>query len=223
MMRDDWNAIWLTLRLAITTTGILFVIGLPAAWWLARTRGTVRNAVAAIVAMPLVLPPSVLGFYLLVAMGPSGPLGRLTEHLGIGLLPFTFAGLVVASVLYSTPFMIQPLQAAFESMGTGAMEAAATLGASPIDRFLTVALPMALPGILVAGVMTFTHTIGEFGVVLMLGGNIPGETRLVSIQIYDRVEAFEYGRAHVLAGVLLAFSFAVLFLMQRLRTRGVGA
>jgi len=221
LMREDWSAIWLTLRLAVTTTGILFLVGLPVSWWLARTRGTFRNAVAAVIAVPLVLPPSVLGFYLLLAMGPSGPLGKLTEHLGFGLLPFTFAGLVVASVLYSTPFMIQPLQSAFESMGTGAMEAAATLGASPLDRFLTVALPMALPGILVAGVMTFTHTVGEFGVVLMLGGNIPGETRVVSIQIYDHVEAFDYGRAHALAGVLLAFSFAVLFLMQRLRTRGV--
>jgi molybdate transport system permease protein len=165
----------------------------------------------------------VLGFYLLMAMGPAGPLGRLTEWLGIGALPFTFAGLVVASVLYSMPFMVQPLQSAFESMGTGAMEAAATLGASPLDRFFTVAVPMCLPGILVAGVMTFTHTIGEFGVVLMLGGNIPGVSRVVSVQIYDHVEAFEYGRAHALAAVLLVFSFAVLFLMQRLRSKGVGA
>lgn len=223
LLREDWNAILLTLRLAFTTTAILFVVGLPIAWWLARARGTLRNAVAAVVAVPLVLPPSVLGFYLLMAMGPAGPLGKLTEWLGIGALPFTFAGLVVASVLYSMPFMVQPLQSAFESMGTGAMEAAATLGASPLDRFLTVAVPMCLPGILVAGVMTFTHTIGEFGVVLMLGGNIPGVSRVVSVQIYDHVEAFEYGRAHALAAVLLVFSFAVLFLMQRLRAKGVGA
>ncbi|MEN9354562.1 MAG: transporter, permease [Fibrobacterota bacterium] len=223
LLHEDWNAIFLTLKLAFTTTAILFAVGLPIAWWLARTRGMVRNAVAAVVAVPLVLPPSVLGFYLLMAMGPAGPLGRLTEWLGIGALPFTFAGLVVASVLYSMPFMVQPLQSAFESMGTGAMEAAATLGASPLDRFFTVAVPMCLPGILVAGVMTFTHTIGEFGVVLMLGGNIPGVSRVVSVQIYDHVEAFEYGRAHALAAVLLVFSFAVLFLMQRLRSKGVGA
>lgn len=223
LMREDWNAIWLTLRLAVTTTAILFVVGLPVAWWLARTRGAFRNAVAAIVAVPLVLPPSVLGFYLLMAMGPAGPVGRLTDWAGIGALPFTFAGLVVASVLYSTPFMIQPLQSAFESMGMGELEAAATLGASPLDRFLTVALPMAAPGIMVAGVMTFTHTIGEFGVVLMLGGNIPGVTRVVSVQIYDHVESFDYARAHGLAALLLVFSFAVLFLMQRLRARGVGA
>lgn len=223
LLREDWNAILLTLRLAFTTTAILFAVGLPIAWWLARSRGVIRNAVAAVVAVPLVLPPSVLGFYLLMAMGPAGPLGKLTEWLGIGALPFTFAGLVVASVLYSMPFMVQPLQSAFESMGTGAMEAAATLGASPLDRFFTVAVPMCLPGIMVAGVMTFTHTIGEFGVVLMLGGNIPGISRVVSVQIYDHVEAFEYGRAHALAAVLLVFSFAVLFLMQRLRAKGVGA
>lgn len=223
LLREDWNAILLTLRLAFTTTAILFAVGLPIAWWLARSRGVIRNAVAAVVAVPLVLPPSVLGFYLLMAMGPSGPVGKLTEWLGIGALPFTFAGLVAASVLYSMPFMVQPLQSGFESMGTGAMEAAATLGASPLDRFFTVAVPMCLPGIMVAGVMTFTHTIGEFGVVLMLGGNIPGVSRVVSVQIYDHVEAFEYGRAHALAAVLLVFSFAVLFLMQRLRAKGVGA
>lgn len=219
---EDWGAIRLTLRLASITTAILFVVGTPIAWWLSRTRGTLRNAIAAVVAVPLVLPPSVLGFYLLMAMGASGPIGAFTQWIGIGILPFTFAGLVVASVLYSLPFMVQPLQASFEAVGTGPMEAAATLRASPLDRFLTVALPLAAPGIATAGVMTFTHTVGEFGVVLMLGGNIPEVSRVVSVQIYDHVEAFEYGRAHALAGVLLAFSFAVLFLMQRLRMRGVG-
>lgn len=219
---EDWGAIRLTLRLASITTAILFVVGTPIAWWLSRTRGTLRNAIAAVVAVPLVLPPSVLGFYLLMAMGVSGPIGAFTQWIGIGILPFTFAGLVVASVLYSLPFMVQPLQASFEAVGAGPMEAAATLRASPLDRFLTVALPLAAPGIATAGVMTFTHTVGEFGVVLMLGGNIPEVSRVVSVQIYDHVEAFEYGRAHALAGVLLAFSFAVLFLMQRLRMRGVG-
>lgn len=217
---EDLATILLTLRLASTTTAILFVVGIPVAWWLARTRGILRNAVAAVVSVPLVLPPSVLGFYLLVAMGPAGPVGRLTDLLGLGTLPFTFAGLVVASVLYSFPFMVQPIQSAFESMGNGPMEAAATLGASPLDRFLTVAIPLAKPALLVAGIMTFTHTVGEFGVVLMLGGNIPGATRVVSVQIYDHVEAFEYGRAHALSGILVAFSFAVLFLIQRLRVRG---
>lgn len=219
---EDWGAIRLTLRLASITTAILFVVGTPIAWWLSRTRGTLRNAIAAVVAVPLVLPPSVLGFYLLMAMGASGPIGAFTQWIGIGILPFTFAGLVVASVLYSLPFMVQPLQASFEAVGPGPMEAAATLRASPLDRFLTVALPLAAPGIATAGVMTFTHTVGEFGVVLMLGGNIPEVSRVVSVQIYDHVEAFEYGRAHALAGVLLAFSFVVLFLMQRLRMRGVG-
>lgn len=219
---EDWGAIRLTLRLASITTAILFVVGTPIAWWLSRTRGALRNAIAAVVAVPLVLPPSVLGFYLLMAMGASGPIGAFTQWIGIGFLPFTFTGLVVASVLYSLPFMVQPLQASFEAIGTGPMEAAATLRASPLDRFLTVVLPLAAPGIATAGVMTFTHTVGEFGVVLMLGGNIPEVSRVVSVQIYDHVEAFEYGRAHALAGVLLAFSFAVLFLMQRLRMRGVG-
>jgi molybdate transport system permease protein len=221
LMPDDWSAIWLTVRLASITTGILFVVGFPLAWWLSRAHGTFRNAVAAIVAVPLVLPPSVLGFYFLMALGANGPIGQLMDWLGLPPLPFTFAGLVFASVIYSLPFMVQPLQSAFESMGKGTLEAAATLGASPLDRFFTVALPMAAPGILVAGVMTFTHTVGEFGVVLMLGGNIPGVSRVVSVQIYDHVEAFEYGRAHALAAVLLVFSFVVLFSLQRLRAKGI--
>jgi molybdate transport system permease protein len=220
---EDWSAIWLTAKLSLVTTVILFLGGTPLAWWLARTRSKFRNCIAAVVAVPLVLPPTVLGFYLLIAMGPKGPVGILTEYLGLGALPFTFAGLVLASVFYSLPFMVQPLQAGFESSNLQVLDAAATLGASPLDRFFTVALPMALPSFIVAGVMTFTHTVGEFGVVLMVGGNIPQVSRLVSIQIYDHVESFNYAQAHRLSLVLLLFSFSVLFLMQRIRNRGVAS
>jgi len=219
---DDWGAIALTLRLAFSTTFLLFAIGTPLAWWLARTHSRFKNAVAAIVGVPLVLPPSVIGFYLLMAMGANGPIGHLTQWIGIGTLPFTFAGLVIASVLYSLPFMVQPLQAGFESGRLSVLDAAATLRASPLDRFFSIVVPLTLPSFVVAGVMTFTHTVGEFGVVLMLGGNIPGVSRVVSVQIYDHVESFEYTQAHSLAAVLLLFSFSVLFLMQRLRNRGVG-
>jgi molybdate transport system permease protein len=213
----DIEAILLTLRLATVTTLILFVVGTPVAWWLARTRSRWKAPVGAIVAMPLVLPPSVLGFYLLVTMGPNGPVGALTEALGIGLLPFTFWGLVVGSVFYSLPFMVQPVQNAFESIGERPLEAAATLRASPLDRFFTVALPLALPGFVTAGVLSFAHTVGEFGVVLMIGGNIPGLTRVASVQIYDYVEALDYGGAHRLAAVLLLFSFVVLLLLYAWR------
>lgn len=218
----DWIALLLTLKLAGTSTAILFVLGTPLAWWLARARSfmPLRNFVAAVVAVPLVLPPSVLGFYLLMVLGSNGPIGQLTEFLGLGLLPFTFPGLVVASVLYSLPFMVQPLQAGFTAISAQTLEAAATLRASPLDRFFSVAVPLALPSIIVAGIMAFTHTVGEFGVVLMLGGNIPGVSRVVSVQIYDHVESFQYHEAHRLALVLLAFSFLVLLLMQRLRNRG---
>jgi len=211
MLTDaDLQSIWLTLRLAGLVTAILFFVGTPMAWWLARTRSRWKGPVGAVVALPLVLPPSVLGFYLLVAMGPNGPVGQLTQALGIGLLPFTFLGLVVASVFYSFPFMVQPLQNAFESMGTRPLEVAATLRASPLDAFFSVALPLAAPGFLTAGILTFAHTVGEFGVVLMIGGNIPGVTRVASVQIYDHVEAMEYGDAHRLAAVMLVFSFLVL-------------
>ena len=211
---EDWSAIGLTLRLAALTTALLLVLCTPLAWWLAHTRSRWRGPIAAVVALPLVLPPTVLGFYLLVLMGPAGPLGTLTQSLGLGTLPFTFAGLVVGSVAYSLPFAVQPLQRAFESLGARPLEVAATLGAGPVDRFITVVLPLARPGFITAGILSFAHTVGEFGVVLMLGGNIPGVTRVVSVQIYDHVEAMEYAQAHWLAGGMVAFSFIVLLALQ---------
>lgn len=207
---SDLQAIWLTIRLAGIVTLILLLLGTPIAWWLARTKSWWKSPLAAIVAMPLVLPPSVMGFYLLLAMGPQGPVGHLTEALGIGLLPFTFWGLVVASIFYSLPFMVQPLQSAFESIGERPLEVAATLRASPLDAFFSVAVPLAWPGFLTASILTFAHTVGEFGVVLMIGGNIPGETRVASVQIYDHVESLAYMQAHSLSAVMLVFSFAVL-------------
>ncbi|WP_153117498.1 molybdate ABC transporter permease subunit [Rhodocyclus tenuis] len=214
---EDLQAIWLTIKLASVVTVILFLIGTPIAWWLSRTRSRLKGAIGAVVALPLVLPPSVLGFYMLVAMGPNGPVGQLTQALGIGLLPFTFWGLVVASVIYSLPFMVQPVQNAFEAVGERPLEVAATLRASPLDAFFNVALPLALPGFITAGVLTFAHTVGEFGVVLMIGGNLPGATRMVSVQIYDHVEAMEYANAHNLAGVMLVFSFLVLLALYAWR------
>jgi len=207
---NDIQAIWLTIRLAVTVTAILLLLGTPVAWWLARSRSRLKGILGAVVALPLVLPPSVLGFYLLLAMGPNGPVGHLTKALGIGALPFTFWGLVVASVFYSLPFMVQPLQNAFESIGDRPLEVAATLGASSLDAFFTVALPLARPGFLTASIMTFAHTVGEFGVVLMIGGNIPGVSRVASVQIYDHVEALEYAQAHRMSAVMLIFSFLVL-------------
>ena len=214
MLTDgDFQAIWLTVRLALTVTFILLLLGTPLAWWLARSRSWWKGPLGAVVALPLVLPPSVLGFYLLLAMGPNGPVGKLTVALGGQALPFTFWGLVVASVFYSLPFMVQPLQNAFEAIGDRPLEVAATLRASPLDRFFTVAVPLAKPGFLTAGILTFAHTVGEFGVVLMIGGNIPGVTRVASVQIYDYVDAMEYSRAHGLSAVMLAFSFAILLAM----------
>lgn len=215
---SDIQAIWLTVRLASIVTIILLLLGTPVAWWLARTTSRLKGPIGAVVALPLVLPPSVLGFYLLLAMGPKGPVGWLTTALGLGMLPFTFWGLVVASVFYSLPFMVQPLQNAFEAIGERPLEVAATLGASPIDRFFTVVLPLARPGFLTASILTFAHTVGEFGVVLMIGGNIPGVSRVASVQIYDHVEAMEYGQAHRLAAVLLVFSFLVLLALYARRT-----
>jgi molybdate transport system permease protein len=206
----DLAAIWLTLRLATLVTCLLLVIGTPIAWWLSRTRSWLKGPIGAVVALPLVLPPTVLGFYLLVAMGPHGFVGQLTQSLGLGLLPFSFWGLVVASVFYSMPFVVQPIQNAFEAIGARPLEVAATLRAGPWDRFFTVALPLAKPGFITATILGFAHTVGEFGVVLMIGGNIPGETRVVSVQIYDHVEALEYPQAHWLAGTMLVFSFLVL-------------
>jgi molybdate transport system permease protein len=207
---SDWQAILLTLKLASVVTFILLWVATPLAWWLARTRSGWRKPIGALVALPLVLPPSVLGFYLLLAMGPNGPIAPLLAWFGIGLLPFSFSGLVIASVFYSLPFMVQPLQSAFEAIGDAPFEAAATLRASPLDRFLTIALPLALPGFVSASILTFAHTVGEFGVVLMIGGNLPGITRVASVQIYDHVEAMEYADAHRLAAIMLVFSFVVL-------------
>lgn len=209
----DLAAIWLTVRLAGLSTLLLLLIGTPIACWLARTRHWLKGPVGALVTLPLVLPPTVLGFYLLLLMGPSGPVGRTTEALGLGLLPFTFGGLVVASVIYSLPFVVQPLQQAFEAIGARPLEAAATLRASPFDVFFSVALPLARPGYVTATVIGFAHTVGEFGVVLMIGGNIPGRTQVLSIALYDHVEALEYAQAHWLAGGMLAFSFLVLLLL----------
>jgi len=211
----DLAAIWLTVELATVTTGLLLLIGTPIAWRLARTTAWWKGPVAAVVALPLVLPPTVIGFYLLVAMGPHGPVGQLTQSLGLGVLPFTFWGLVVASVFYSMPFVVQPLQNAFEAIGDRPLEVAATLRASPLDTFFTVILPLARPGFLTASILGFAHTVGEFGVVLMIGGNIPGETRVVSVQIYDHVEALEYGQAHGLALAMVVFSFLVLWALYQ--------
>ena len=220
MLTDsDLQGIWLTIRLAGITTLILLLIGTPIAWWLARSRAWWKGPLGAVVALPLVLPPSVLGFYLLLAMGPNGPVGQLTQSLGLGTLPFTFWGLVVASVFYSLPFMVQPLQGAFEAIGERPLEVAATLRASPLDTFFSVVLPLARPGFITAGILTFAHTVGEFGVVLMIGGNIPGVTRVASVQIYDHVEAMEYGDAHRLAAVMLIFSFTVLLAMYTRRSQ----
>ena len=212
----DLQAIWLTLRLASLVTLLLLLIGTPIAWWLARTRSPWKGPVGAVVALPLVLPPTVLGFYLLLAMGPNGPVGQFTESLGIGLLPFTYWGLVVASVFYSMPFVVQPIQNAIEALGERPLEVAATLRAGPWDRFFSVVLPLAKPGFFTAAILGFAHTVGEFGVVLMIGGNIPGATRVVSVQIYDYVEAMEYGQAHWLAGSMVIFSFLVLLALYTL-------
>ncbi|MCL4235858.1 MAG: molybdate ABC transporter permease subunit [Deltaproteobacteria bacterium] len=215
----DWQAIWLTARLSAVVTAILLVVGTPLAWWLARTKHWLKGPIGAITAMPLVLPPSVLGFYMLVSMGPDGPIGALTTALGLGPLPFTFPGLVVASVVYSLPFMVQPLQSAFHAIGDRPLEVAATLRASPLDAFFSVVIPMALPGYMTATIMTFAHTVGEFGVVLMVGGNLPGVTRVVSVQIFDHVQALEYDAAHRLAAVMLAFTFVVLLAVYAWRPR----
>lgn len=216
---EDIQTIWLTIKLASLVTLLLLIIGTPVAWWLVRSRVWWKGLVASVVALPLVLPPSVLGFYLLLAMGPQGPLGKLTQATGLGSLPFTFWGLVLASVLYSLPFMVQPLHTAFEAIGERPLEVAATLRASPLDTFFSVVVPMSWPGFLTAAMLTFAHTVGEFGVVLMIGGNVPGQTRVASVQIYDHVEALEYSQAHTLAAVMLLFSFLVLLALHLWRTQ----
>jgi len=215
----DWQPIWLTLRLASITTFVLMLIALPLGWWLARTTSRWKQPLSALFALPLVLPPTVLGFYLLLLMGPHGPVGALTTSLGLGTLPFTFTGLVIASTLYSLPFALQPIQTAFEAIGRRPFEVAATLRATRFDRALSVALPLARHGLLSAAVLAFAHTIGEFGVVLMIGGNIPGATKVLSVAIYDHVEAMEYAQAHWLAGGMLLFSFVTLLTLYLVSDR----
>ena len=220
----DLQAIGLTLRVAALTTFVLLLLGTPLAWWLARTQHWLKRPLGALVALPIVLPPSVLGFYLLVLMGPNGSVGQWTQALGLGLLPFSFSGLVVASVFYSLPFMVQPVQNAMEAIGKRPLEVAASLRASPVDAFFSVVVPMCTPGFVTGAIMCFAHTVGEFGVVLMVGGNIPGVTRVVSVQIYDHVEAMEYSDAHRLAAVMLGFSFVVLLVLHSYNgTRRKGA
>ena len=216
---QDLTALLITLKLAGITTLILLLIGTPIAWWLARTKWRFKFLLEAVVALPLVLPPTVLGFYLLITLGPNGPIGMLMEALGGRPLAFTFTGLVIGSVFYSMPFVIQPLQNAFAAIGQRPLEVAATLRASPLDRFFTVAVPLARSGFLTAAVLGFAHTLGEFGVVLMIGGNIPGMTQVLSIAIYDHVEALEYGQAHWLSGGLLLLSFCLLMLVYALNRR----
>ncbi len=210
MSLPDLGPLWLTLHLALVTTTVLIVIGTPLAWWLAHTRSRAKSVVEAVTALPLVLPPTVLGFYLLVFLSPTSPIGSLWVNLTGGTLTFSFTGLVIASVFYSLPFTVQPLQGAFEAIGRGPLEAGATLRASPLDTFFTIAAPMAVRGYLTATVLTFAHTIGEFGVVLMVGGNIPGQTKVISIAIYEHVETINYADAHILSAGLLVFSFLVL-------------
>ena len=207
---SDLAAIWLTLKLASLTTIILLVIGTPIALWLAHTRSWLKGPIGAIVALPLVLPPTVIGFYLLLLLGPNGAVGQLTQYLGIGTLTFSFTGLVIGSVLYSMPFVVQPLQNAFAAIGPRPLEVAATLRANPWDTFFSVVLPLAKPGFITGAILGFAHTVGEFGVVLMIGGNIPEKTRVVSVQIFDHVESMEYLQAHWLAGAMVVFSFLVL-------------
>jgi molybdate transport system permease protein len=213
----DLSAIWLTLQLAALTTLILLLVGTPIAWWLSHTRSRLRGPVGAVVALPLVLPPTVIGFYLLLLLGPHGPIGQATQALGLGTVVFSFAGLVIGSVLYSMPFVVQPLQNAFTAIGKRPLEVAATLRASKLDCFFSVVIPLARPGFITASILGFAHTVGEFGVVLMIGGNIPNRTRVVSVQIFDHVEALEYAQAHWLAGAMVVFSFFVLLALYSSR------
>lgn len=219
MSPPDLAALLLTVELAALTTLILFVVGTPLAWWLARTQVRVKPVIEAVVALPLVLPPTVLGFYLLIALGPHGPFGEAWARLGGDPLVFSFRGLVIGSVVYSLPFMVQPLQAAFEAVRETHLEAAATLRAGAFDRFVSVALPLARPGLVTGGVLAFAHTLGEFGVVLMIGGNIPGKTRVISIAVYDSVETLDYAQAHALSALVLALSLALLAAVYAARRR----
>ena len=210
---EDWQAISLTIRLASLVTVILLIIATPVAWWLTTTQSKLKPIIGAIVALPLVLPPTVIGFYLLIAMGPNGPFGEFTQSLGFGTLPFTFTGLVIASVIYSFPFVVQPIQNSLEALGKRPLEVAATLGASRFDTFFTVVLPLAKPGFITATILGFAHTVGEFGVILMIGGNIPGETQVISVLIYEHVESLQYAQAHSLSAGMIIFSFIVLLIL----------
>lgn len=216
----DPTPIWLSIKLASVTTLILLLIAVPLSWWLTHTHHRVRGVISALVTLPLILPPTVLGFYMLIMLGSGGPIGQLTDTLGIAPLAFSFPGLVIASVIYSMPFAVQPIQSAFESIGGQALEAAATLRASPLDRFFSVALPLAKPGIYTAAVLSFAHTIGEFGVILMIGGSIPGETKVISIAIYEHVEALEYQQAYILSGGMVLFAFITLLLLYSFKQTG---
>jgi len=220
---DCGQAIWLTLQLAAITTLILLLLATPLAWWLARASSRWRGAILALVTLPLVLPPTVLGFYILLSLGPDGWIGTLTQSFGLGLLSFSFTGLVIGSVIFSLPFAVYPILYAFEMLGRRPLEVAATLRAKPFDAFFSVALPLAKPGLLTAAVLTFAHTVGEFGVVLMIGGDIPGETRVVATQIFGYVEAMQYEAAHRLAALMVAFSFVMLVALTRLRRRAGAA
>lgn len=217
----DLQAIALTLKLASLVTIILLVIGTPIAWWLARTHSKAKTVVGAVIALPLVLPPTVLGFYLLLAMGPDGPIGIITHSLGLGTLAFTFPGLVIGSVIYSLPFVVQPIHNAIKSLGPRPLEVAATLRAGPLDTFFNVVIPLAKPGFITAAILGFAHTIGEFGVVLMIGGNIPGVTRVVSVQIYDNVEMLDYAHAHALSITMIIFAFVVLAFLYSFNSRSL--
>ncbi len=217
-----WSAIGLTFQLAAVTSTLLLLLATPLAWWLSQTRSRWKNVVSALVVLPLVIPPTVLGFYLLILLGPSGWLGQWTQTWGLGVLSFSFSGLVLGSLIFSLPFAVQPIQHAFESMGRRPLEVAATLRASPIDAFFSVALPLAKPGLLTALVLSFAHTVGEFGVVMMIGGNIPGQTQVVSTQIYSHVEAMEYAQAHWLSALMVVFSFLVLVTLARLKPQRSG-
>lgn len=218
-LAEDIGALWLTIRLAATVTILLLLVGTPVAWWLSQTRSRFKAPIAALLALPLILPPTVIGFYLLIAFAPQGIIGRATAALGLGSLAFTFWGLVVASCLYSVPFVVQPLQNAFEAIGKRPLEMASTLGASPFDRFFSVVMPLAKPGFITASVLGFAHTVGEFGVVLMIGGNIPDETQVVSVKIYEHVEALEYAQAHYLSAIMIGFSFVALWALYRVQGR----
>jgi molybdate transport system permease protein len=214
------DAILLTLKLATLTTLILLILGIPLAWWLAQSRGLFKDIIATLVSMPLVLPPTVLGFYLLIALGPDSPLGQLLTSIFGAPLTFTFSGLVIGSVIFSLPFMVQPLRNTFESIGSRPLEVAATLRASPLDTFFAVVLPLSRQGLLTGSIMTFVHTLGEFGVVLMIGGNISGETKVLSIAMYDYVESLEWAKAHLIAGGMLCFSFIVILSMTLMERSG---